>query len=197
MSANILFISEQTLKDRSVIQDNVDPKLIKPTIKHAQDMYIEPILGTGLYRELQDQIANDDVSVLNKTLLDNYITDCLVWYIASEMTISLGYKFTNKNVLKKNSENSETSSISELFDLMELYKNKAEWYAQRITNYLCENNTDYPLYDNPGNGVDVIHPNSTSYSNGMYLGESRQVDYKNYSDMYQSDSGALGVDYRD
>lgn len=196
MSANILFISEQVLKDRSLLQDNVDPKLIKPTIKQAQDMYIEPIVGTGLYRELQEQIADNDVSELNKTLLDNYITDCLCWFVASEMVMSLGYKLTNKNVLKKTSENSETASISDLFDLMNYYKNKGEWYAQRITNYLCENNTDYPLYDNPGNGVDIIHPNNTSYSTGMYLGDTPK-DYKNYSDMYQSESGALGKDYRD
>ena len=196
MSANILFISEQTLKDRSLLQDNVDPKLIKPTIKQAQDMFIEPILGTGLYLELQTQVADNDVSVLNATLLNNYITDCLCWYVASEMVMSLGFKLTNKNVLKKTSENSDVPSISELFDVMEYYKNKAEWYAQRITNYLCENNTDYPLYDNPGNGVDTIHPNSTSYSNGFYLGDTPK-EYKNYSDMYQSESGALGVDYRD
>lgn len=196
MSANILFISEQTLKDRSLLQDNVDPKLIKPTIKFTQDMYLEPILGTGLYLELQEQIAADDVTVLNAKLLDNYITDCICWYVASEMVMSLGYKFTNKNVLKKTSENSETASISELFDLMSLYKNKADWYAQRITNYLCENNTDYPLYDNPGNGVDIIHPGKTAYSSSIYLGDTPK-DYKNYSDMYQSESGALGVDYRD
>lgn len=196
MSANILFISEQTLKDRSLLQDNVDPKLIKPTIKMAQDMYIEPILGTGLYRELQEQIAADDLSVENKTLLDNYITDCLCWYVQAEMVMSLGFKFTNKNVLRKTSENSDVPSISELFDLEERTKNKAEWYAQRITNFLCEYNEDYPLYDNPGNGVDIIHPNSTSYTAGMYLGDTKK-DYKNYSDMYQSESGALGVDYRD
>lgn len=197
MSANILFISEQTLKDRSLLQDNVDPKLIRPTIKQVQDMFIEPILGTGLYLELQEQIADQDVSVLNKKLLDLYITDCICLYVTSEMIMSLGYKFTNKNVLKKTSENSETSSISELFDLMNLYKNKAEWYAQRITNYLCENNTDYPLYDNPGNGVDTIHPNSSSYISGIFLGDSHQKDYKDYSDMYQSEGGALGIDYRD
>lgn len=196
MSANILFISEQTLKDRSLLQDNVDPKLIKPTIKMAQDMYIEPILGTGLYRELQEQIADNDLSVENKTLLDNYITDCLCWYVQAEMVMSLGFKFTNKNVLRKTSENSDVPSISELFDLEERTKNKAEWYAQRITNFLCEYNEDYPLYDNPGNGVDIIHPNSTSYTAGMYLGDTKK-DYKNYSDMYQSESGALGVDYRD
>jgi hypothetical protein len=196
MSANILFISETTLKDRSLLQDNVDPKLIRPTIKQTQDMYIEPILGTGLYQELQEQIEDNSLTVLNKKLLDLYVTDCICWYVASEMVMSLGFKMTNKNVLRKQSENSNEGSLSELFDLMNYYKNKAEWYAQRITNYLCENIVDYPLYNNPGNGVDIIHPNGSSYSTGMYLGGIER-DYKDYSDMYQSQFGALGKDYRD
>lgn len=196
MSANILFISESTLKDRSLLQDNVDPKLIRPTIKQAQDMYIEPILGSGLYQELQTQIEDANVSVLNAKLLNLYITDCICWYVASEMVMSLGFKMTNKNVLRKTSENSNDASLSELFDLMEYYKNKAQWYAQRITNYLCENITDYPLYNNPGTGSDIIHPNDSSYSTGMYLGDIAK-EYKNYSDMYQSQFGSLGKDYRD
>lgn len=196
MSANILFISETTLKDRSLLQDNIDPKLIRPTIKQCQDMYIEPILGTGLYRELQEQIEDATLTALNIKLLDYYITDCLSWYVASEMVMSLGFKLTNKNVLRKNSENSNEASLSELFDLMNYYKNKAEWYAQRISDYLCENIVDYPLYNNPGSGVDIIQPNSSSYSTGMYLGDTPK-DYKNYSEMYQSQFGALGRDYRD
>jgi hypothetical protein len=196
MSKNVLFISEQTLKDRSLLQDNVDPKLIKPTIKHCQDMFIEPILGTGLYRELQDQITNNNVTVLNAKLLDLYITDCLSWYVASEMVMSLGYKLTNKNVLRKTSENSETSSLNDLFSLMEYYKNKAEWYAQRITDYLIEFITDYPLYNNAGSGVDIIQPNGTSFQSSIYLGESAIVDYKDYEAMYQSEGGQIGKDYR-
>lgn len=195
MSLNILFISETTLKDRSLLQDNVDPKLIKPTIKQAQDMYIEPILGTGLYQELQQQIEDNTLTGLNITLLNLYITDCMCWYVASEMVMSLGFKLTNKNVLRKTSENSSDASLSELFDLMEYYKNKAEWYAQRITNYLCENIVDYPLYNNPGAGIDTIHPNNSSYSTGMFLGEP-DIYYRNFSDMYQSQFGSLGKDYR-
>jgi hypothetical protein len=196
MSKNVLFISEQTLKDRSLLQDNVDPKLIKPTLKHCQDMFLEPILGTGLYRELQDQITNNNVSVLNAKLLDLYITDCLSWYVASEMVMSLGYKLTNKNVLRKTSENSETSTLNDLFSLMEYYKNKAEWYAQRITDYLIEYITDYPLYNNAGSGVDIIQPNGTSFQSSIYLGDSAIVDYKDYEAMYQSEGGQIGKDYR-
>lgn len=196
MSKNILFISEQTLKDRGLLQDNVDPKLIKPTIKHCQDMFIEPILGSGLYRELQTQIEGNTLTNTNINLLDNYITDCLGFYVLSEMVISLGYKFTNKNVLRKTSENSETPSLSELLDIEQRYKNKAEWYAQRMTDYLIEFIDDFPLYNNAGSGIDIIQPNGTSYSTGMYLGDSIEVDYKNYEKMYQSEGGQLGKDYR-
>ena len=55
MSANVLLISEDILKDRTAIHGNIDPKLLFPEIKVAQDMYIHPILGTALY----DKIIGD------------------------------------------------------------------------------------------------------------------------------------------
>jgi hypothetical protein len=54
MSRNIIMISEAVLKERSVIHDNIDPKLIFPDIKAAQDLYIEPILGTALFDKILD-----------------------------------------------------------------------------------------------------------------------------------------------
>ena len=45
MSANILFISVESIKDRSGLHGNVDEKLILPEIKTCQDMYILPALG--------------------------------------------------------------------------------------------------------------------------------------------------------
>ena len=56
MSANILFISVETIKDRSGLHNNVDEKLILPEIKTCQDMYILPALGTSLYERLQDGV---------------------------------------------------------------------------------------------------------------------------------------------
>jgi len=57
MAAQVLFLSEQTLKQRSVLQDNVDMKIVTPTIIEVQEFYILPILGTSLYNELKTQIA--------------------------------------------------------------------------------------------------------------------------------------------
>ncbi len=56
MSKNILLISETILKERTKLHSNVDPKLLFPDIKVAQDMYIEPLLGTALYNKILDDI---------------------------------------------------------------------------------------------------------------------------------------------
>jgi hypothetical protein len=43
-----LFISEQTLLDNSVINENVSFTQIRPTIVKVQEMRIQPIVGSAL-----------------------------------------------------------------------------------------------------------------------------------------------------
>lgn len=168
----VIFISEQALKDSSIINENVDMKLLLPTIKLAQEKYVLPILGTALYNELKTQITSATLTVLNETLLDDYIQPCLIWWIMAESPMPLTYKFMNKSVATRSSENANAASLNDLLKLEERFKDNAEWYSQRITNYLLENSTAYPLYLNPGNGIDTIVPKKTMYSTGMFLGNT-------------------------
>lgn len=168
----VIFISEQALKDSSIINENVDMKLLLPTIKLAQEKYVLPILGTALYNELKTQITNATLTVLNETLLDDYIQPCLIWWIMAESPMPLTYKFMNKSVATRSSENANAASLNDLLKLEERFKDNAEWYSQRITNYLLEKSTQYPLYLNPGNGIDTIVPKKTMYSTGMFLGNT-------------------------
>jgi hypothetical protein len=168
---SVLFISEATLKASSVINENVDNKVLTPLIIECQDLYIHPVIGTGLFNELKDQITNSTVTALNKTLLDSYIIPCLKAFIKYELPMELNFKFTNKNVGKKNSEDSQPISSDEMRELMNRYKLKAQWYAERITRYLEQNYPDYPLYINPGTGWDVIRPVRNNFRTGFVLGD--------------------------
>jgi hypothetical protein len=78
----------------------------------------------------------------------------------------------NKSVATRTSENSNPIDIDQLSKVAGFYKDKAEYYGNRLTDYLRENNTTYPLYDNPGDGLDVIHPKSTQFMSGFYFGDS-------------------------
>lgn len=175
----VKFISEDKLKELSAIHGNTDNVMLQPIILECQVLYIEPIVGTGIYNELISQINLNTVSVLNARLLDDYIIPCLVAYIKYEAPVELNYKFTNKNVSKKSSENSEPNSLEETKFLMDRLKNKAEYYAERVTKYLCENTNSYPLFSNPGNGTDTVHPNESNYTCGMVLDSCGVCGYVN------------------
>jgi hypothetical protein len=185
MSKNILFISEQKLKDSSMLSDNVDPKQLLPTVKAVQDRYILPILGTGLYNKLQEDVKNNAVAGDYKVLLDEYITDALVWYTLTEMPMPLQYKLINKGVVTRTGEAIQTVSFTEVQNLMDYCRNWAQWYAQRAIDYLCANSIKYAEYVNPGSASDTIHPDITQYTCGIYLGPTKCDDDRTFEERYQ------------
>ena len=61
-------------------------------------------------------------------------------------------------------------SEREITRLMDKSRDDAEWYTERITRYLQENHTLFPLFDNPPTAIDTIYPANSSYQTGMVLG---------------------------
>jgi hypothetical protein len=190
MSANILFINEATLKSRTGISDLVDGKQLRPQIKIAQDTLLQPCLGSTLYLRLQSGVEANNLSVTEVSLIDNYITDCLVWYTMSLLPFALGYQFFSKGVLQKNDEGSNTPSRADLELISNQYKQTAEFYKQRIINYLRQNYTLYAEYLSPGAGWDVIFPELKAYTSPIYLG-TEGLGYK--SSANNAISGAMNT----
>lgn len=184
MSKNVLLISDEILKDRTSIHGNIDPKLLYPEIKTAQDMYIHPILGTALYNKIIGDInASGTTTGDYKTLLDDYIIDTLIYYVLSSLPEALSYQFWNKGVMRKQGDNTELPTMSELIDLSNRYRNKADWYAERLNKYLKQTATErvLPEYLSPGDGIDTIQPEKSSYNMPIYLGDD---DYRPSLDKY-------------
>lgn len=177
MSENILLISDTMIKERTAIHGNIDPKLIYPDIKVAQDMYIMPILGTALYTKLQTIISDGTISsnpanVNYKGLIDKYLVDALMYYTLSELPTTISYQFWNKGVVRKQGENTELPSMVELIDLSNKYKNRAEFYATRMRDYIRANaSAMFTEYLNPGNTTDTVTPEQRAFTMPIYLGD--------------------------
>ena len=170
MSANTLFISPALIKSRTGISDSIDDKQLKPMIKVAQDMYIQPAMGSTFYEALQDGVENDNLTANETALLNNYITDALVWFTMSTLPAALSYQFFSKGVLQKTAEESNNPSRADIELLERRYKDNAEFYKTRLINYLRENYTLFPEYFSPGVGYDVIQPENKAYTCPIYLG---------------------------
>lgn len=167
--ADGLFISENYIKENTLIDGNVDAKYIKITIADAQRIHLLPILGTGLYNEISAQIIAGTLTALNRTLLRDYIQDALKYWVIVEGIDLFTYKVTNKSIVKKDSDNSDPIAESEVVRLMDRNRDKAEFFSERITKYLVENNASYPLFNSPGTGYDTVHPNRNNYTTGWNL----------------------------
>ncbi len=167
-----LFISEDYLKDNTQVSKNVDVKYIREAILWAQDTEIQPILGSTLYDKINDDIVADTLAGDYKTLVDDHVQICLKHFVVAECLAMAHYKIMNKGLQVQSSEDSQPATKTSVDFLVEKETNKAQWYRQRLIEYLCENSILFTEYTNPDDGVDVIHPTDRNYSTNIYLGKS-------------------------
>jgi hypothetical protein len=169
----VLFISEDKLKRSTTINGNVDVELLRPYMKVAQDLHIWTKLGSKLYEKIQDEIKADTLTDPYLKLVNDYIQDALVHWTLYEAIPFLGYKIMNKDIVRQTSETSQTAPLDEINFLRNTVMNTAEWYTERLIDYLCENNHLFPEF-NTNTGAD-LRPSRNNYNNGMNL---NRVDYQ-------------------
>ena len=173
--ADVIFISEKYIKDTSYIDENVDINLLRNCILETQDLRVLAIVGTGIYDELKDQVTNNTLTALNRTLLDTYIAPALKYWVLHDGALILNFKIMNKAIVQRDSENADPADLDQLDRLMDHFQIRAEFYSERITRYLTENETDYPLYNDAGDGYDTVHPKRNNYTQGLFLGSSKRT----------------------
>ena len=169
MAARVLFLTTQYLKDNLPINDNLDNEIIHPVIARSQDRYLLPILGSTLYNKLLNDISGGTLTAQYKDLVDNFIQPCLKEFVFAESIPFINYRFTNKNVAKKSSDNSEPADMSEVDVLVQSARDMGEFYAERLTRYLWANAYYFPEFSHIDATADTIPPQPTSYFNGIHI----------------------------
>ena len=172
MSSNTLLISVQQLKERTGLHSNVDEKQVTPDIKYCQDAYIMPLLGTALMEKLQADIEAGIPTGNYLILWNDYVLDALCYYVLGESPMTLTYQLYNKGLVRKTSENTQTPDVQEIISMADKYKKRAEWYGQRLADYLMQNYSLFTEYTNPGSGIDTFIPESNAYMTSFFMGDS-------------------------
>ena len=114
------------------------------------------------------QAANDDY----ETLIDKYVQPVLIHYSLYECLPFLSYKIMNKDLVRKISEQSSAASLEDLKYLRNIVLNTAEYYAERLVDWLRNNSDKYPEY-NSNSGAD-LSPNKEAYFSGMNIQAGNQ-----------------------
>ena len=168
----VLFISEAKLKDSTAINLNVDVDLLLPYVRQAQKLYVETKLGTDLTDKLKAEITAGTLTGAYKTLVDDYIGDMLPHWAFYHAVPFLRFKIENGNIYSKTSETGTALSTEEAQHFREEIRNNAEYFTERMIEYITNNLSSFPEY-NTNTGADV-NPDRNAYYNGMNLERPRQ-----------------------
>lgn len=163
-----LYISSSRLKRDTALSESIDDNLVMPYILLAQDMHILPILGTQLDADLKGHIYASTLTGNNKTLVENYIQPTLVQFAFTQLLPYLRLRFVNNAVVIMGATDQSTSATyDDLRPVMDTATDAAEFYRQRLIEFLCDKATDYPKYS--ANTGSDLNPTTRNYYAGLNL----------------------------
>lgn len=169
--ARVFLVSEATMKKNSVVNNNVDGMYLLTAIEFAQDAGLQPIIGTKLYNKLMDLVENGSItgSTDYKYLLDEYITPYLVNKVTADIQIPLSFKLRNQGVVQQTDANTYVPSMKDIQYVIQNYENKANFYSNRLSDYLRANRSKYTEYCSVDSCADMPS-NKDAYNTGIFLG---------------------------
>ena len=165
--AQALFITQKDIKAFTSLNGNVDPDKFTQYIKIAQDIHIQQYLGTNLYEKISADILADTLVNPYLELLTKYIKPMLIHWSMVEYLPFAAYTIANKGVYKHGSENSSNVDKEEVDFLVEKERYTAQNYTRRFIDYMCNNSTLFPEYNNNTSGD--VYPEKESDFTGWVL----------------------------
>jgi hypothetical protein len=134
----------------------VDTDKILPHIKTSQDIQLQSIIGTKLLEKCKDLVEADALSTAGneyyKTLVEDHIAPALVYYCMVDFIPFAAFEIANGGIYQHTPENTTPLEMADISKLVQLYRDKAEFYGARLEDYLCANSSHFPEYSQTDNG---------------------------------------------
>lgn len=147
MADEVLLTSEAFVKGVSSISDNTAAKYLKPSIREAQDIGLQRVLGETLTDKLKALVGDggikDEGNAKYKALLDR-----CQYYLAYQTIVELmpkvAYKVGNIGVAKTSDENVQGADWDDIEREIARYQAKADSCCYDLQRWLLDRHSDYP-----------------------------------------------------
>ena len=175
----VLLITPEEAIERTSMDDNIDRNKIINTIIVAQDLTLEPLLGSVMFDEIKEQIIEDTLTDDYKTLLDYYCRKVLTSSILNKVNMFLIYRHNNTGVVKNEIDKQNVLSKTDIETLRGEIDEHTNVYSRRLTAFLEANLDKYPLYDDivEGKQQAINAGNQAFYNPDSYENEHKKDRY--------------------
>jgi len=179
--ANVLLVSEGKLKAFTNINKNVDIDAIRAELSVAQDLHLQPLLGTKFYKHLLAQVSStgntfnsDELELVNE-----YISPFLINVSYFEMIPHLHYRTMNRGIVEGQMESATSVDAETMKYLRGIQKQRSEFYKQRLQDYLItgEGQNKFPDYLSYSTLDGMIPDKSSKYNSPIVLNHTSRYGY--------------------
>ena len=191
----VLLISEVKLKNFTNINKNVDMDVLKAEIQVAQDIDLQTILGAKFYHHLLAQV-NATGNTFNPDeliLVNDYIAPYLIQTSYFNAMPQIMYRTMNRGIVQGTMESAQSIDIETMKYLRSIQKQRADWYAQRLLDYLLtgRGQNKFPDYLNASTLDGIVPDRVQKYNNGIFLQHSTRKGYnpRDFSNNQNSGGG--------
>ena len=147
MAASIFIVTLQDFLTRTLISRNVNTDKLKTEISSTQEKYGRKILCEDFYTEVLNVVAGTASSAVINTLLP-YIRDFLVYKTYARYLVSSPVSMTPAGARVQVDPNSNPASDKQYGEMIAQAKNDANYYQDRLVNFLELNEDNYPTWKN-------------------------------------------------
>ena len=170
-----LFISENKLKNFSDLNNALDADLLKNAVREAQDINIQRMLGYELYQSLISKVNAGQVTGVYSTLM-GFVQDALLYWSYYEALEAIYLRPRNNGLLVPQGGQEAASADVALYDKKRTsVENKAEWYSERLVNYLLDNSSSFPEFGTE-NGMDIFPDQQSQFKTPFVTRRDKYAD---------------------
>jgi len=175
-----LLISEAKVRAFSDINESVDDSLMVNAIREAQDIVMQPIMGTKLYNALIEKIDNNSLSGSYQILVDDYIQPALVYASLYNITENVYVRTRNNGLLTPTGGENSVNVDKNMYDTKrQSIFNKQQFYSDQLSRYL---NEKYNLFPELGENTELyqfIPDYASQYRSPIVMQRNTRAVYLN------------------
>ena len=129
---------------------NTDTALISNnTILLSELAHLKPALGQKFYEEIKTQHNDGTLTVANQTLMDDFLTRCLCWFVRFEVINEVQSNSSSAGIVHNIDEFATIIDPAELNVYKQDTYRKAEIYLKDMIDYMTDSDQTglYPTFD--------------------------------------------------
>lgn len=173
MAKEVLFVSETKIKAFTNVNQNVDTALLVSNIFVAQEVHLQPVIGSKGYDYYQNlirsvQLSGATMSQADRTLLDDYIAPVCIHSAYFEALPDIWVRNMNKGLVQGNTEQGTGVDIKTMAYFRNIAQSRYQFYLQRLQDYIQSHSNEYPWYFS-WSDRDGMPSAKTNYFSGIYL----------------------------